>query len=101
MTLRTLFLILVALGIAFLQPVAAEPPGTVVKHVNYAKKEVTLELYRREQGTRQIMVYKINMGCTITLDGQTIDLKKVHRGLHVEGLTEGNPGELDALSLQN
>jgi len=101
MRIRSAILIGLGLVMAFLQPVSAEPPGTVVKHVNYAKKEITLELYRREQGTRQIMVYKIDMGCTITLDGQTVDLKKVHRGLHVVGITEGNPGELDALSLQN
>jgi len=101
MTLRSLFLVLIGLGIAFFQPVAAEPPGTVVKHVNYAKKTVTLELYRREQGTREVQVYKIDMGCTITLDGQTVKLEKIHRGQHVIGITEGDVGILDVLNCQS
>ncbi len=100
--MRIRFWVLIALGLVtlFSLPVSAEPPGTTVKHVNYANKTITLELYRRDQGTRVVTIYKIDMGCTFTLDGVTITFKQVHRGLHVLGMTMGDPNVIDSLSLQ-
>ena len=100
--MRICSLVLFALGFVTLLslPVSAEPPGTTVKHVNYENHTITLELYRRDQGTKVVTIYKIDMGCTFTLDGITIKFKQVHRGLHVMGMTMGEPNTIDSLSLQ-
>ena len=93
-------LALILLSFIGLQSVSAEPPGTTIKHVNYEKKMITLELFRRDQGTKVVTDYKIDMGCTITLDGQTVELRKLHRGQHVMGMTMGEPGVIDSLTVQ-
>ena len=100
MRIRSLVLIMLGLVALVVQPVSAEPPGTTIKHVNYQNRTITLELFRRDQGTKVVTVYKIDMGCTFTLDGVTVDLRKLHRGQHVMGMTEGQPGVLDSLTIQ-
>jgi hypothetical protein len=101
MRIRSVVLILLGLLTLCFQPVAADPPGTTVRHVDYANRTITLELYRRVEGTKQVTIYKIDMGCTFTLDGVTIKFKQVHRGLHVIGMTMGEPSVIDSLSLQS
>ncbi len=98
--MRILALIGVILGIVCLQPVSADIPGTTIRHVNYEKQTITLELFRRDSGTKEVTVYKINMGCTFTLDGVTVNLRKLHKGQHVTGMTMGEPGTIDGLTVQ-
>jgi hypothetical protein len=100
MRIRSIFLILLGFAIICWLPVSAEPPGSTIKHVNYAKRTVTVELYRRDQGTRQVTIYKIDPGCTFTVDGVTATLKQIHRGQHVMGMTMGEPGVIDTLDVQ-
>jgi hypothetical protein len=101
MRIRSLLLVLLGLVTMFSLPVSAEPPGSTVKKVNYEAKTVEIELYRREQGTKVVTIYKIDMGCTFTLDDVPCKFKQIHRGQHVVGLTEGDPGVLDALHVQS
>ena len=100
MRIRSFVLVLLGLVIVCLQPVAAEPSGTTVKRVDYANRTVTLELYRRDSGTKMITVYQIDMGCQFTLDGISIKFKQVRRGQHVLNVTLGGGNLIDVLDLQ-
>jgi len=101
MRIRFWVLIVIGLVTAFSLPAFADPSGTTVEHVNYEKKTITLLLYRRDQGTRQVTTYKIDMGCTFKLDGDTVPFRKIHRGQHVIGMTMGDTKIIDGLSVQS
>jgi len=103
--MRTRIWVLLIIGFctAFVQPAKAEDfaPGTTVRHVNYAKKEVTLEIYRRKEGEREVKVYKMDMAATITLNGENVKLDKIHKGQHVTGIIESDPGTIVTLTVQS
>jgi Cu/Ag efflux protein CusF len=95
-------LLLAGLFIAFAQPAMAEDfaKGTTVRHVDYAKNKITLELYRPGEGERMVKTYTMDPAPTITLDGSTVTLKAIKRGMHVTGIIESDPGTIVTLTVQ-
>jgi len=103
MKMRIWILLIIGLCTAFVQPAKAEDfaPGTTVRHVNYAKHEITLELYRRKEGEREVKTYKMDPAPTITLDGDQVKLAKIKKGMHVTGIIESDPGTIVTLTVQS
>ncbi len=105
MRLKVVLLSLVLL--AFLFPIASEAKhkyaeqGSYITAVNHKKKMVTITLRRHNQGTDQAVDYKMDAGCTITIDDNPVKFAKVHPGLKVIGYTESEENVLVSLDLQN
>lgn len=105
MRLKVLFFGLILLGL--LLPATSQAghrrpeQGTFVTAVNHQKKMLTITLRRHKQGTVQAVDYKIDPGCTFTIDDNPVEFAKVHPGLKVIGYTEGEEHVLVSLDLQN
>ncbi len=99
---RPLQLILFLLGFMLLLPASGKPKnapeGTSIASVNVAAGTVTLLL--RNHGTFQKHVYKINIGTTLTINGQPTTLAQLHKGQKVVSLTEGDEDDLVSLDVQ-
>jgi hypothetical protein len=89
------------LGLMALLPLFGLPKGISIGSVNLSQNTVTLVLKRPEQGTKQIQVYKIDPGATITLNGNPSRLAHLHKGQKVIGYTEGELHVLVSLDVQN
>ena len=75
--------------------------GSYITAVNHHKKMVTITLRRHKEGVDQAVDYKIDPGCTFTIDDNPVKFAKVHPGLKVIGYTEGEEHVLVSLDLQN
>jgi hypothetical protein len=92
---------MVMLGLMVLSPLFGLPKGTSIGSVNVKENTVTLVLLRPEQGNKQVQVYKVDPGATITVNGSPATLAKLHKGQKVIGYTEGEPNVLVSLDVQN
>jgi hypothetical protein len=111
MRIRLLQLSMVILGLMFLLPAFGKnkkndnQPNTAsatISSVDVAASTVTLEIVTPgKTGTSQEVVYKIDLGTTITIDGNSATLDQIHKGQKVNSYVEGDENALSSLDVKS